>query len=258
MKKLTICALLVLFAVLRAQAQKSDPQPSTEVDASKPTNLYTQVNTLMEFTKLKNGTRLYGFRGNLQYSFNPDNLILAEIPLLYNNQTTAFGLSDIRVRYFGVVKRVQTPEKFSVVAPFIDVTLPTGSFKDGLGSSSLVIGAGVVYGFAAAKNISMFPGLSVVHVTKPSASTIPESLKFSSTGFSTQVNMSISFTKTWFLFVNPIATVLHGNNNWKTTWTGEFNLNHMVVPNKLKANLGYFPNFTYHSNTIRAGATFYL
>lgn len=32
----------------------------------------------------------------------------------------------------------------------------------------------------------------------------------------------------------------------------------MVIPNKLKMNIGYFPNFTSEANTIRLGATFFL
>lgn len=229
-----------------------------EVDASNPTNLYTQINTQFEYTTKADGTNLYGFRGNVQYTFDENNLVLAEVPILYNDATNAFGLSDVRLRYFSIVSRVMTAEKFSVWAPFVDVTLPTGRFEDGLGTSSFVLSAGTVYGFAASKKIMFFPGLSVIHITKPGTDLIADEFKFSSTGFLAQANMSISFTKTWFLFVNPIVTVLNTDGNWNNVWSGEFNLNHMIIPNKLKANVGYFPNFTNEIHTVRIGTTFFL
>lgn len=228
------------------------------MDASNPTNLYTQVNTQLEYTNRKDGTNLYGFRGNVQYTFNPNNLVLAEIPVLYNDVTDAFGLSDVRVRYFSVVKRVMTKEKFHVIAPFVDITLPTGSFEDGLGSSSFVLSAGSVYGFALSPKVLLFPGASVVHITKQSTDLLPDEAKFSSTGFTLQANVSISFNSRWFLFVNPIYTNLNTNGNWGENLSGEFNLNKMILPNKLKANIGYFPNFTNEIHTVRFGTTIYF
>ena len=255
MKHFTLILLILILSINKVNAQDEGKQ---EVDASNPTNLYTQVNTALEYTSLKDGTNLYGMRANVQYSFDPNNLILAEIPLLYNDATSSFGLSDVRVRYFTIVSRVMTAEKFHVIAPFVDITLPTGSFEDGLGSSSFVLAAGAVYGFAASKKIMLFPGLSVVHVTKPGTDLIPDASKFSSTGFSAQANVSISFNKSWFLFVNPVITMLNTDGEWNEDWSGEFNLNHMIIPNKLKANIGYSPNFTSEANTIRLGTTFFL
>ncbi|TXE14919.1 hypothetical protein ES692_17585 [Psychroserpens burtonensis] len=255
MKHFTLILLILILSINKVNAQDEGKQ---EVDASNPTNLYTQVNTAFEYTLLKDGTNLYGMRANVQYSFDPNNLVLAEIPLLYNDATSSFGLSDVRVRYFTIVKRVMTSEKFHVIAPFIDITLPTGSFENGLGSSSFVLAAGAVYGFAASKKIMLFPGLSVVHVTKPGTDLIPDASKFSSTGFSAQANVSISFNKSWFLFVNPVMTMLNTDGEWNEDWSGEFNLNHMIIQNKLKANIGYSPNFTTEANTVRLGATFFL
>lgn len=250
--------IITLFALLITVALNVHAQDSQGVDASNPTNLYTQINTQLEYTSNEDGVNLYGFRGNIQYTFNPNNLVLAELPVLYNDAMSSFGLSDVRVRYFSVVHRVMTPEKFSVIAPFVDVTLPTGSFEDGLGRSSFVLSAGAVYGFAISKKVLLFPGLSVVHITKPTTDLLPESLKFSSTGMVAQANASISFNDRWFLFVNPTVTVLNTEGNWSDIWSGDFNLNHMIVPNKLKANVGYFPNFTNEINTVRIGATFFL
>lgn len=251
-------ALTLLLCSLLGFAQDNKTDSVQEVDASNPTNLYTQVNTELEYTSLKNGTNLYGLRSNIQYRFNPDNLILAEIPLLRNDATNKFGLGDIRLRYFTILKREMTAEKFNVIAPFIDITLPTGKFEDGLGTSSFVLSAGSVYGFALSRKVLMFPGLSVIHVTKPSTEFIPDEFKFSSTGILAQANVSIRFNKSWFLFVNPILTYLNTDGEWNENFSGEFNLNHMIIQNKLKANIGYFPNFTNEVSTFRLGTTFYL
>ncbi|APY08790.1 hypothetical protein BWZ20_10975 [Winogradskyella sp. J14-2] len=258
MKHFYLSLSLIFLSVLAIKAQDDQANQSQQVDASNPTNFYTQVNTLFEYTTREDGTNLYGFRGNVIYTFNPDNLVLAEVPILYNDATNKFGLSDIRLRYFTVVKRVMTKEKFSVIAPFVDVTLPTGSFENGLGTSSLVASVGAIYGFAISKKVLMFPGLSAVHVTKPGTDLIPDELKASSTGFGAQANMSIRFNDRWFLFVNPILTMLNTDGDWNEQWTGEFNLNHMIIPNKLKANIGYYPNLTAEIHTLRIGATFFL
>jgi hypothetical protein len=258
MKKHLLSTGIALLFIGASFAQESESKKTTEVDASNPTNLYTQVNTQFEYTSRKDGTSLFGFRGNVQYTLNADNLVLAEIPFLFNDATNTFGVSDIRLRYFNIAKRVATPEKFSVIAPFVDLTLPTGSFENGLGTSSFVLSAGSVFGFAISKKVLLFPGLSVVHITKPSTDLIPEEQKFSSTGLLGQANASISFSKDWFLFLNPILSVLNTDGDWHSVWSGEFNLNYMVIPNKLKANIGYFPNFTNDIHTIRFGTTFFL
>jgi len=255
MEKFKLVLLLISISITTVNAQDEGKKV---VDASNPTNLYTQINTAFEYSSLKDGTNLYGMRANVQYSFDANNLVLAELPLLYNEATSAFGLSDVRVRYFTIVKRVMTADKFHVMAPFVDITLPTGNFEDGLGSSSFVLSAGSVYGFAASKKIKLFPGLSVVHVTKPGTDLIPDASKFSSTGFSAQANVSISFNKSWFLFVNPVMTMLNTDGAWNETWSGDFNLNHMFIPNKILANIGYSPNFTNKANTVKLGVTFFL
>ncbi|GAL66787.1 hypothetical protein [Jejuia pallidilutea] len=256
MKLFKLSILFILLSIVTVKAQNNDSKQ--QVDASNPTNFYTQVNTLFEYTTRADGTNLYGFRGNVIYTFNQDNLVLAEVPVLYNDATNKFGISDIRLRYFTVVKRVMTKEKFSVIAPFVDVTLPTGSFENGLGTSSLVASVGAIYGFAISKKVLMFPGLSAVHVTKPGTDLIPDDVKASSSGFGAQANMSIRFNDRWFLFVNPILTMLNTDGDWNEQWTGEFNLNHMIIPNKLKANIGYYPNFTAEIHTVRMGVTFFL
>ena len=54
-------------------AQNSDT--TMTVDASKPTNLYTQINGAFEYQAHQNSSDLYGTRINVQYAFDPDNLL---------------------------------------------------------------------------------------------------------------------------------------------------------------------------------------
>jgi hypothetical protein len=243
--KNNITLLILLFCTFIVMAQ--DNNATQSVDASKPTNLYTQVNGAFEYQSHKNGPDLYGARFNVQYAFNPDNLLLLEIPFLYNEDTEDFGISDTRVRYFHVAKR-NISKRLIAIAPYADITIPTGSFSKGLGRDVWSIAAGVVAGYVVSPKIAMFPGVGFVHVTDSDKSGVD-----SQNGINFQTNMSISFSQRSFLFVNPIVTILD-----KTLWTGEFNYNYMITPNKLKVNAGYYPDFTNDINTIRIGATLFI
>jgi hypothetical protein len=235
----------VLFFVAVISMMATNAQESKqEIDPSKPTNLYTQFNVLAE---VNSGEKFntYGTRLNFQYAFNSDNLLLLEVPLLYNDATESFGLSDTRVRYFHALKRNIT-KRLIAIAPYADITIPTGSLKKGLGNDVWSLAAGVVAGYVVSPKISMFPGVGLVHITAPDAGK-------SQTGVSFQTNMSVSFSKKAFLFINPIVTILA-----KTNWQAELNYNYIVTPNKFKVNAGWIPNFTNDINTFRVGATFFL
>ncbi len=236
--------LITLFITSFLFAQEEETQ---SVDASKPTNLYTQVNGAFEYQSHKNGSDLYGTRFNVQYAFNPDNLLLVEVPFLYNEGTEKFGLSDMRFRYFHAAKRNIT-QRFIAIAPYADITAPTGSVKHGLGSDVWSLAGGVVFGYVLTPKIAMFPGVGYVHVNDFKKDRFePQN------GVNFQTNMSINFTQRAFLFINPIVTLLD-----RTLWTGELNFNYMVKQNKLKANIGYYPDFTNDIHTFRAGATIFL
>lgn len=237
MKKIIYMLTICLFS-MRLLAQQEQKQ---DIDPSKPTNLYTQLNMLAEFTSGE-GYNLYGTRINYQYAINPDNLILAEVPLLYNDATNKFGLSDIRVRYFYAAKRNLSPKVIAIV-PFADITLPTGSAANGLGSDSWSLAVGGVVGLALNTKVSLFPGLSYVYLTGPEAG-----------GVGLQTNLSYKFNPRTFVFINPIVTFFE----FDTVWQGELNLNHIVTPNKFKVNVGWYPNFTSNSDTFRAGCTFFF
>jgi hypothetical protein len=254
-KKLFIICTTVLLASETLFAQDT-AAIQKEVDPTKPTNLYTQVNTNLQYQSGKT-QNLYGLSTNVQYAFNPDNLLLVEVPFLYNDRTSKFGLADMRVRYFSVVKR-NISKSFIAIAPFADISLPTGSYKNGLGSSSWSLAGGVVFGFVASKKLALFPGISYVHITKPSTDLIPPALKFSTNGIGLQFNASYKFSKKTFMFINPTPAFLNTNGEWKSFWSGDLNLNRMIKPGKFKMNIGWSPNFTAKVHTLKLGATFFL
>ncbi len=255
MKQL-LATIVLVFTTGYAFSQQDSLPAATDIDPSKPTNLYTQVNLALE-NQSGNGTDVYGIRTNIQYAPNADNLFVVEVPVLYNSNTSSFGISDPRVRYFKAVKRNISP-RFIAIAPFADVSIPLGSYKNGLGSSSWSVAGGVVFGYVVSKKLALFPGISYVHITEQGTDLIPKANKFSSNGVGLQLNGSYSFNKSTFLFVNPTPTFLNVKGNWKTYWSGEMNLNKIIVPNKLKVNAYWSPNFTTEVHTVRVGGTFFL
>ncbi len=254
MKKLLIPLIIIVLSFdLLAQGGNIIEE---EVDPSKPTNLYTQINTNLE-SSFSDSKNLFGLRVNVSYAINPDNLVLAEVPFLYNDTRKKFGISDSRVRYFAILKRNIT-KKFIAIAPFTDITIPTGSYEDGLGTGTWSVAVGSVFGFVASPKLALFPGISYVRTTKPKTDLIPENSKFAGNGISFQFNASYSFSKNTFLFINPTPLLLNSNSEWKMIWSGELNLNHVFIPNKFKANVFWRPDFTNEINVIRLGTTFFL
>jgi hypothetical protein len=254
-KKLLVCLLFFVFTQC-VNAQDSIQVSKKDIDPSKPTNLYTQVNLNLEY---QNGKQqdLFGVRVNVQYAINPDNLFLIEVPVLYNNGSSRFGIGDMRVRYFNAVKRNIT-KSFIAIAPFADISAPTGSYTNGLGSSRWSLAGGVVFGFILSKKLSIFPGINYVHLTKPGTDLIPEESKFSSNGVGFQFNASYVINKKTFLFLNPIPAFINTNGEWSSSWTAECSFNRIIIPNKFKMNVGWYPNFTADSHTFRLGGTFFL
>ena len=88
---LLIAILALTPAVLKAQEES--------IDASKPTNFYSLLDNTIENTSSP-GQNVFGYRGKLMLAPSEKHLVLAEVPLLYNDRTEKFGLGDIRGRYF--------------------------------------------------------------------------------------------------------------------------------------------------------------
>ncbi len=245
---------IVLLCLVHSLSIKA--QQNKEIDPSKKTNLYTQVNSVFEYSRTRSN-ELFGARFTVKYASNPDNLLSIATPMFYNTNLGLFGLSDTRIKYFRAVKRDLTPVVIALV-PFVDVTVPTGSYKKEVGSSTITLSGGVLWGLTFNKYISLFPGLRYLHVTKPLTKLIPESAKSASNGIELQTNTSINFTKRFFVFVNPIINISHFDSQWSDIWSGELIFNYIITPNKFKFNAGWYPDFTKNKNSYRIGGTVFF
>jgi len=240
---------MLLLAPVALLAQDQEQQ---DIDPSKPTNLYTQINAQAEYKSVLTGGDLLGTRINIQYAPNSDNLILGELPILHNNSTNKTGVSDVRVRYFTVVKR-NINERLIAVAPFLDVTAPTGSTQNGLGQGAWSIATGAVIGYVVSPKFSLFPGLGYVHIANTTGN-LP-----ATNGIAFQMNASYAFSPRTFMFINPTPAFLNTDGVWADpVWKGDLSLTRILIPNRFTVNVGFAPNFTQETYTYSTGFTFFI
>ena len=150
MRKFVIGLSFVTFFLI-----KNVYTQEAEIDASKPTNFYSFIDNTLEYQTSSN-QNIFGYRGNLTLAPSSEHLVLAEIPLMYNDRTSKFGLGDIRVRYFWLPYKDYS-RFIGAFGPSIDIFAPTGSYADGLGSSSWVVSPGMTVGLMVADFIQFFP-----------------------------------------------------------------------------------------------------
>lgn len=197
MKKLVIIPVLLLFVTLVSGQEKEE-----KIDASKPTNFYSLLDNTIEYQKTP-GANIFGYRGKFTFALNSENLLLAEIPLLYNDQSRKFGLGDIRARYFYLPYKNYN-KFFGAFGPSIDVFAPTGSFEYGLGSGSWVISPGILAGLMASERLQFFPILSYQYISKNTTDLVPEDQKKEKHGMTFQVLTVIVLSDKLFTQVTPI------------------------------------------------------
>lgn len=162
MKKVNFILVIIgLIAALSAFGQQEKV-----IDASKPTNFYNSVNHAFEFTSRPDGGNLLGYRANLVLAPSEKNLILGEIPVLYNTETKNFGLGDIRARYFYLPYKNYS-KFFGAFGPSIDIIAPTGNWSNGIGTGRWTIAPGIAMGLMFSEAIQVFPILSYQHMSKP-------------------------------------------------------------------------------------------
>ena len=193
-------AMMSIFEAVIAQ----DDVPK---DNSKPTNLYNQLDNLLQFKTTPN-FNTYGYNPKLSWAPSEIFSLITEVPFLYNDKTKKFGLSDMRIRAFFVPYKNYEKTVGSFGAS-LDVGLPTGSFENGLGSSSWRISPGFIIGFILnkAQTISIFPNLSYTYTSEPSSPLVPEYLKETDHGFTFQVISSFVLSKNAFFLLTPIYDV---------------------------------------------------
>jgi hypothetical protein len=231
MKNLLILLLLGSGYLLQAQDEK-------EIDASKPTNLYTRFNNNLEITTVKGKTTTMGYRANFSYaSPTEEHQLTVELPLLYNKGSEKFGIGDMRFRYFWVPYKnyEKKPGAFGLT---VDVFTPTGKYENGLGNARWTIAPGVMAGFVFGK-WGAFPIISYQYSSKQSTDLISEEQKKALNGVTFQIYNSYVINAKNFIDFTPSFIVNNFEDQGKDDFQIEGNYFYTLKPNKVQIG-GFF------------------
>ena len=250
MRKFVIgLSFITLFLINNVYTQEA------EIDASKPTNFYSFIDNTLEYQTSSN-QNIFGYRGNLTLAPSSEHLVLAEIPLMYNDRTSKFGLGDIRVRYFWLPYKDYS-SFLGAFGPSIDIFAPTGSFEDGLGSSSWVVSPGITVGLMAADWIQFFPILSYQYVSKQTTDQIPESQKKARQGLTFQVITSIILSDKFFMQLTPIFSMNDFDDSRQDRFATELFASY-AVHSTIQVTGFFRGNFEDEVYTYRLGLTMFF
>lgn len=247
-KILTILLLVVSMGIF---AQEDD----AKIDASKPTNFYSLLDNTLENTNspIQN---VMGYRGKIMIAPSEAHLILGELPLLYNDRTKKFGLSDIRVRYFYLPYK-NYDKLLGAFGPSIDIFTPTGSFENGLGSGRWIVSPGLTAGLMVADWIQFFPILSYQYASKPVYDNVPEELDKSTSGITFQVITPVVFSDKFFMQITPIYKMNNLSDERQDRYVQELIAVYTLAP-KLQLSGYYNGNFKDKIHQVSVGLTVFL
>jgi len=227
-----------------------------EVDASKPTNFYPTLDNSLEYNARDAGGNLMGYRAQLIYPPSDKHLFLFEVPLLYNDATEKFGVGDLRGRYFFLpYKNYDT--FLGAFGPSVDIFAPTGSYPNGLGSSSWSISPGLTAGLMIADWIQAFPIVSYVYASKPTTDAIPEAQKRDRHGLSIQAVIPVVFSPKVFSQITPVYSVSDFKDGSLNRYVQEVLVAYSLTPT-LQTSVFWRGNFKDKDHTFRAGVTVFF
>ena len=252
--RILFTGFILFFCLLKITAQETTPR---YIDPSKPTNLYTRLSNNLEYSFLKGGKKLYGYRANFIWaSGRQHHSAYMELPLLYATSSKKFGLSDIRIRYYWIPYRnyAKKPGAFGLV---IDSYLPTGKLEDGLGRGRWIIASGISTAFVFGK-FSTFPIVFYLHNGEIRNDKISSINKKASNGYIIQSICVYKIDKKSYLDCTPIFLKNSYTNAGNDDFMLEGNYLYMVKQNKMQ--VGCFFRRIFHGNTttIRAGIRLYF
>ena len=248
----------ILLTLTTATAQVDSVSTSTsEIDPSKPTNLYTTINTSLEYSTgdvfEEVGVRISG-----QYAFNASNLLLFEVPVQRELNNGATGIGNIRLRYFGVLYKDYTRvfPKVAVVAPAVDIYLPGAKADKGIGYGSISTTTGIATGFFFSEKVQAYPIISYLYISKYTNMNLPDGYIPAVSGLNFQCITSWSISDRFFLQFNPAYSI----DNLKTgsaSFLTEFVLGYQPTE---RSNITLYgkEEFSIHQRTANIGYTFYF
>ncbi len=226
-----------------------------EIDASKPTNFYNTLDNSLEFSQRPNAN-VFGYRGNLTFALSESHLLLAEVPLLYNDATKHFGLGDLRARYFWLPYK-NYDKFFGAFGPSLDVFAPTGNVDKGIGTGSWVISPGLTLGLMVADWIQVFPIVSYQYVSKSKTDLIPEDQKMDAHGLSIQAIVPIILSDEFFISVTPIYRLNNFSDKGSERFVQEFAAVY-VLNEKIQLTSYFSANSKDDLYVFRLGTTIFL
>jgi len=250
--KIYIAALLFIICAL-GYAQEDSAEP--EIDASKPTNFYSFIDNNLELTAHENHN-VFGYRGKLTFALSEAHLLLAEIPLLYNDMTSKFGLGDLRARYFWLPYK-NYDKVLGAFGPSIDVFAPTGSFENGLGSGRWIISPGITVGLMAADWIQFFPILSYQYASKPVYDNPPAEANNDTHGITFQVLVPIVFSDKFFVQITPNIKFNNIQDEREDRYIQELFASYSLNP-KMQLTCFYNGNFTDNIHQMSLGLSVFF
>lgn len=248
--KFNILTLAFMFIACASYAQDEEV-----IDASKPTNFYSLLDNTLENTSSPN-QNVFGFRGKITLAPSEAHLVLAEVPLLYNDRTQKFGLGDLRARYFWLPYK-NYDKLIGAFGPSVDVFIPTGNFENGLGSGRWTVSPGFTVGLMAADWIQFFPIVSYRYASKPVFDNPPAALDMSTHGLTLQVITPIVFSDKFFVQVTPIYQLNNLGDERQDRYVQEFFAAYSVT-SKMQLTGFYNGNFQDKVHQYSAGLTIFL
>jgi hypothetical protein len=252
-----ISFIMCMFFLCLLKISAQNTTPFRQIDPSKPTNFYTRLSNNAEYSFLKSGKWLYGYRANFVWaSGRQHHSMHLELPFLYATASKKFGLSDIRFRYYWIPYKnyAKKPGAFGLV---LDTYVPTGKLEDGLGRGRWIVAPGLSTAFVFGK-FSTFPIISYLYSGKVVSSKISPAGKKSFDGYMIQSICVYKIDKKSYLDCTPIFMKNSYTNSGKDDFVIEGNYLYMVKQNKMQ--VGCFARRYFHGNvtTVRASMRLYF
>ncbi len=249
MKKIVVI-LLIIFGLKVVGFAQEEP-----IDASKPTNFYSLLDNTFENTSSP-GQNVFGYRGKLMIAPDEKHLILAELPLLYNDRTKNFGMGDIRGRYFYLPYK-NYDKLVGAFGPSIDVLAPTGNLQKGLGSGKWTVSPGVTVGLMAADWIQFFPILSYQFGSKTVQANAASEITTETHGMTFQVMTPVVFSEKFFVQFTPIYRKNSFDDASQDRFVQEVTAVYSITPT-MQVSSFYNGNFKDNVHQVSAGLTIFL
>lgn len=252
-------SVVLIFLGLFFSFQYSSAQElNKEKDNSKPTNVYSQIDNFMQFETTPE-YNTFGYNPRISYAPHKNHSFVIDAPFLYNYKYEKFGISDIRIRYFGVAYR-NYEQFFGSFGASLDITAPTGKYEHGLGASSWKISPGVTFGFILNKSqtISIFPVLSYIYTSLPTSEKVPEELKEIDHGASLQLISSFVLSDDFFILITPIMRVKDINDEREDEFILEIEPVVDIFKDKFQTGIFYRGAFVSKEHTLSLYFTVFL